>query len=252
VIGEAQRTVDTARARAAAAAEAARAGRDELVGSARTFADESVLVERKALSDLTTALYRRAAREVLDLVRPRRLPFSSHTATEADRDYLIALLSAGFEAAIDAGRRRVAADLLAKSRAADGAARTLAAALGADVVGDLQRAADDRIGLALSRVFDRARAYLRGFLEGGYIEAFFRNDVPRLELSEDAVYHALVRGAPDLDSELGEPLERAATDALLALARRLEHWGARVDVQAFDLEVGVGRALELAAARVGP
>ncbi|HSK02422.1 MAG TPA: dynamin family protein [Kofleriaceae bacterium] len=251
VIGEAQRTVDAARARAAAAAEAARAGAAELTGSARRFADETVLAERKALSELTSALYRRAAREVLDLVRPRRLPFSSHSATAADRDYLIALLSSGFEAAIDAGRRRVAAELLARSRAAEGAARTLAAALGADVVGDLQRAADDRIGLALSQVFDRARAYLRGYLEGGYVEAFFRNDVPRLELAEDAVFHALVRGAPDLDRELGEPLERAATDALLVLARRLDHWGALVDVQAFDLEVGVGRALELAAARVG-
>jgi tetratricopeptide (TPR) repeat protein/GTPase SAR1 family protein len=252
VIGEAQRTVDAARARAAAAADAARAGRDELIASARTFADDTVLAERKSLSDLTSALYRRAAREVLDLVRPRRLPFSSHTATDADRDYLIALLSAGFETAIDGGRRRVAADLLARSRAAEGAARTLSAALGADVVGDLQRVADDRIGLALSQVFDRARAYLRGFLEGGYVESFFRNDVPRLELAEDSVYHALVRGAPDLDRELGEPLERAATEALAALARRLEHWGARVDVQAFDLEVGVGRALELATAGVGP
>ena len=76
--------------------------------------------------------------------------------------------------------------------------------------------------------------------------------MPRLELSEDSVYHALVRGAPDLDRELGEPLERAAAEALAVLARRLEHWGARVDVQAFDLEVGVGRALELATVGVGP
>lgn len=251
VIGEATRTVDAARASAGAAAEAARAGRDELARSARAFANDTVLAERKVLSDQVTALYRRAAREVLDLVRPRRLPFSSHTATAADRDYLIALLSSGFEAAIEASRRRVAADLLSRSRTAEGAARTLAAALGADVVGDLQRAAEDRIGLALSQVFDRARAYLRGFLEGGYVEGFFRNDVPRLELAEDAVYHALVRGAPDLDREIGEPLERAATDALLVLARRLEHWGALVDAQAFDLEVGVGRALELAAVRAG-
>jgi len=251
VIAEAQRTVDAGRERAAAAATAARAGRDELLAKARTFADETVLPERTALSELTATLYRRAAREVLDLVRPRRLPFSSHTATEADRDYLIALLSSGFEAAIDASRRRVAADLLARSRAAEGAARTLSAVLAADVAGDLQRAADDRIGLALAQVFDRARAYLRGFLEGGYVESFFRNDVPRLELAEDSVYHALVRGAPDLDREIGEPLERAATEALQVLARRLEHWGARGDVQAFDLEVGVGRALELAAVRLG-
>jgi tetratricopeptide (TPR) repeat protein/GTPase SAR1 family protein len=250
VVAAAQRTIDDARARATAAIDAARAGSSELTTSARTFADQLVLAERKALSDHTASLYRRAAREVLDLVRPRRLPFSSHTATDADRDYLIALLSSGFDAAIEAGRRRVAGELLAKSRAAEAAARTLSAALAADVVGDLQRAADDRIGLALSRVFDRARAYLRGYLEGGYVEAFFRNDVPRLELAEDAVYHALVRGAPDLDRELGEPLERAASDALLVLARRLDHWGALVDAQAFELEVGVSRALELAAVRL--
>jgi len=250
IVTEAQRSTDAARDRAAAAAEAARAGRDELIASARTFAGASVLAERKALSEQTSALYRRAAREVLDLVRPRRLPFSSHSATAADRDYLIALLSSGFETAIEAGRRRVAADLLERSKTAESAARTLSTALGVDVLGDLHRTADDRIGLALSRVFDRARAYLRGYLEGGYVEAFFRNDVPRLELAEDAVYHALVRGAPDLDRELGEPLARAASDALTALAGRLDHWGAVVDVQAFDLEVGISRALEIAAARL--
>ncbi len=250
IVTEAQRSTDAARERASSAAEAARAGRDELIASARTFAGASVLAERKALSEQTSALYRRAAREVLDLVRPRRLPFSSHTATAADRDYLIALLSSGFETAIEAGRRRVAADLLERSKTAEAAARTLSTALGVDVLGDLHRTADDRIGLALSRVFDRARAYLRGYLEGGYVEAFFRNDVPRLELAEDSVYHALVRGSPDLDRELGEPLARAASEALTALAARLDHWGAVVDVQAFDLEVGISRALEIAASRL--
>ena len=250
VVGEAQQTVDATRDGAMAAAAAARAGRDELTASARQFAEATVISERKALSEQTAHLYRRASREVLDLVRPRRLPFSSHTATAADRDYLIALLSSGFETAIEDGRRRVAEDLLARSRKAEAAARTLSAALGTDVVGDLHRTASDRIGLALSRVFDRARAYLRGYLEGGYVEAFFRNDVPRLELAEDAVYHALVRGSPDLDRELGEPLARAASDALTALAARLDHWGAVVDVQAFDVEVGIRRALEIAAARL--
>ncbi len=249
-IGDAQRQIDAIRQTSTTASDAARTGRDTLFASARELSSAMVLAERKALSELTSTLYRRASREVLDLVRPRRLPFSSHTATAADRDYLIALLQSGFEAGIENGRRRVADDLLAKSRAVDGAARTLSAALGVDVIGDLQRAADDRIGLALSRVFDRARAYLRGYLEGGYVEAFFRNDVPRLELAEDSVYHALVRAAPDLDREIGEPLARAATDALTALARRLEHWGAVADVHAFDLEVGIGRALEVAAARV--
>ncbi|MBA2543032.1 MAG: dynamin family protein [Deltaproteobacteria bacterium] len=249
VVGEAQGLVDTARTRAATAGDAARAARDQLSAAAATFADEVVLAERKALSDHTATLYRRAAREVIDLVRPRRLPFSSHKATLADRDYLIALLQSGLDVAIEGGRRRVASDLLARSRALEPAARTLGQALGADVIGDLQRAADDRIGLALSRVFDRARAYLRGYLEGGYVEGFFRSDVPNLDLSEDAVYHALVKNAPDLDHELGDPLTRAAADALATLANRLDHWSAVVDVQGFDLEVGVGRALEIAAAR---
>src|SRR5207302_6286976 len=133
-------------ARTTAAADAARAGRDELAHASRRFALETVTAERKALSDATALLYRRAAREVLDLVRPRRLPFSSHTATAADRDYLIALLSSGFESAIESGRHRVAAELTARSRTAEAAARTLAAALGLDVVDDLRRAADDRIG----------------------------------------------------------------------------------------------------------
>ncbi|HMG58046.1 MAG TPA: dynamin family protein [Kofleriaceae bacterium] len=250
VVAEARTAVEALRAQAASGAEAARAGSVELRTAARTFAAGAVISERKALSEASTALYRRAAREVLDLVRPRRLPFSSHTATAADRDYLIALLSSGFDAAIDGGRRRVADELTRHARLAETAARTLSSALGVDVIGDLQRAADDQIGLALSRVFDRARAFLRGYLEGGYVEGFFRNDVPRLELAEDAVYHALVRGAPDLDRELGEPLARAATDALTALAHRLDHWAAVLDVHAFDIEVGVGRALEIAEARL--
>ena len=250
VVTEAEGSLDRGRSRATTAADAARAGRDRLAAAARELADDMVRTERKALADATATLYRRAAREVLELVRPRRLPFSSHTATTADRDYLIALLSSGFDSAIDASRRRVAAELASRAREAEVAARSLAAALGSDVAGDLERVAADRIGLALSRVFDRAHAYLRGYIHGGYVESFFRNDVPRLELAEDAIYHALYRASPDLDREIGEPLTRAGSDALDAIAARLEHWAAVVDVQAFDLEVGLGRALEIVGARL--
>jgi len=238
------------RHRAVEAADAARDARDELTASAQQFAREGVIGERKELSEQMALLYRRAAREVLDLVRPRRLPFSSHSATAADRDYLIALLASGFENAIEAGRRRVASELALRSRKAEAAAKALESALGFDIVGDLERVAADRIGLAMSRVFDRARAYLRGYLEGGYVESFFRNDVPRLELAEDSIYHALYRSAPDLDREVGDPLARAATDALSSLAARLDHWSAVVDVRTFDLEVGVVRALEIVGSRL--
>ena len=250
VVQEAQAVLAGSRQHAVQAADAARAARDELSASARQFAEGGVLGERKALSEQMALLYRRAAREVLDLVRPRRLPFSSHSATAADRDYLIALLASGFETAIETARQRVATELTLRSRTAETAARALEVALGFDVVGDLERVAADRIGLAMSRVFDRARAYLRGYLEGGYVETFFRNDVPRLELAEDAIYHALYRSAPDLDREVGEPLAHATTDALSALARRLDHWSAVVDVRMFDLEVGVVRALEIVATRL--
>ena len=250
VIGQAEATLAASRHQQSSAVSAARAGRDELLKQAREFASEAVVVERKELSDQMTALYRRAAREVLDLVRPRRLPFSSHTATAADREYLIALLSSGFESAIEGGRKRVAADLVRRSRSAEAGARALGALLERDVAGDLERVAADRIGLAMSRVFDRARAYLRGYLEGGYVDAFFKNDVPRLELAEDSIYHALYRSAPDLDLEIGEPLEKAAVEALSAIAARLDHWSSVADVQALDLEVGVARGLELASSRL--
>ncbi len=250
VVGEARTALDADRTRTSAASDAARAGRDDLLAATRKLDLELVLDERKALSEQATTLYRRAAREVIDLVRPRRLPFSSHTATAADRDYVIALLASGYESAIEAGRARVAKALAMRARMIEPAARAIAQASGRDVVGDLQRVAADQIGLALSRVFDRARAYVRGYLEGGYVEAFFRNDVPRLELAEDAVYHALVRGAPDLDRELSEPLIRAASDALTAIAERLDHWGAVIDVQAFDLDAGIGRALDIVSSRL--
>src|SRR5262249_16226067 len=123
-------------------------------------------------------------------------------------------------------------------------------ALNIDVTGDLERVAADQIGLAMSRVFDRSRAYLRGYIEGGYVDAFFRNDVPRLELSEDAIYHALYKSAPDVDRELGEPLARAAKGGGGAIGGGRDYWSAVVEVRGFDLEVGVGRALELVATQL--
>lgn len=243
VVAEASTGLEAARARAEAAAEVARQGRTTLDEATRTFLKTTILAERRALSEAVTALYRRAAREVIELVRPRRLPFSAHSATVADRDYLIALLEAGYDTAIEESRRRVTRELASRSAVLHEAATALGAAAGADARDDLARLAQDKIQLATAQVFDRARAYLRGFLEGGYVEAFFRNDVPRLELSEDAVYHALVRGAPDLDRDINAPLSRAAADVFAALARRLDYWSGVVEIGELDLQVGLGRTL---------
>src|SRR5204863_8443537 len=60
VVSEARASVDAVRSRASEAADAARAGRDQLLASARTFAGGGVLTERKALSEASTLLYRRA------------------------------------------------------------------------------------------------------------------------------------------------------------------------------------------------
>lgn len=247
VISLAETELSTTQTLARSAENAALQAKDQLRASAQGFANTEVLAARRSLSEALVLLYRRAAREVLDLVRPRRLPFASHSATTADREYVIALLASGFEAAIAEGRRRFATELHSLVRTTDQAARSLATVLGIDVVGDMERVAVDQIGLALARVFDRSHAYLRGYLDGGYVESFFRNDVPRLELAEDAIYHALYRSAPNVDKELGEPLAHAANDALTAIADRLAHWQSVTEVQALDLEVGVGKALEIAA-----
>src|SRR5690606_31079537 len=79
IVQDAQAVLTRERDRATEAADAARAARDELIASAHQFTRDGVIGERKELSEHMAMLYRRAAREVLDLVRPRRLPFSSHT-----------------------------------------------------------------------------------------------------------------------------------------------------------------------------
>jgi tetratricopeptide (TPR) repeat protein len=236
--------VEARRTRATDAAATARAASDALAAAMIELVDKVVATERRTLTEAATALYRRAAREVLELVQPRRLPFSQHTATVADRDYLISLLDAGFEATLAAGRRRVGDALAVRWKDATTAAAVLAAVVGPEVVDDVARVSHDRTQLALAQVFDRARAYLRGYLDGGSIDAFFRNDVPRLELAEDAVYHALIRGAPDLDREIAVPLARGGGDAIAAVAGRLDHWAGVADVLALDLDVSLVRNLE--------
>jgi tetratricopeptide (TPR) repeat protein len=237
-------SVEARKRRATDAAALARQASEGLDAATLDLIDRVVATERRTLAEAGTALYRRAAREVLDLVQPRRLPFAQHTATVADRDYLISLLDAGFEAFLAAGRKRVGDVLAARWQETAAATAALAQVIGAEVESDLARVATDRTHLALAQIFDRARAYLRGYLDGGSIDAFFRNDVPRLELAEDAVYHALIRGAPDLDREIAVPLARAGGEAIAAVGARLEHWAGVADVLALDLDVSLVRNLE--------
>ena len=229
--------------RATDASAALHGGASALAEACPAFIDDVVIRERAALQDAVTALYRRAAREVLELVRPRQLPFGSHSATPADRDYLIGLLDSGYEEALDRCRRAVVQVMHGHSNTAVAAIAGVAPVLGSNAVSDVARTAGDAVRLLEAQVFDPARAYLRGYVRGGYVANFFRHEVPRLELAEDAVYDALLHGSPDLDREIAVRLATAGTAAISVLAGRLSHWADVAGVMAYDLEVGVERAL---------
>jgi tetratricopeptide (TPR) repeat protein len=250
IIRDALAAAEVHHAAARDGAAAAQAAASTLASERAGFAARVLVPERTALAAGLTELYRTAAREVLELVRPRRAPFGAHSATAADRDYLRELLGHGGDRLLDAGRARVATALGEVWRKADAAARDIGAATGVDVAGDVARFAEAQAELALTRSFDRARAYQRGVLDGGAIDTFFRSDLARLELSEDAVFHALYRGAPDLDRELGEPLAVACGTAIQAVHARLEHWAAVADVRAWELAVSAQDLLDDVAAQL--
>lgn len=256
--------LDRARARVMQQVEIAGKYAGRLLGAAAevsraraAFIDDVVGRERATINKDVGELYRGAAQEMLELVRPRSLPFvGSHSATRADRDYLVSLLDGGYEAALTRSHRRVVSGLRARAAEAAKAAADLDGFLGGDPVGDVERTGADAMLLLEARVFTRCRSYLQGYLRGGYVDTFFRRDVPKLELNEDAVYHALFRDAPNLDEEIAVRLALAGTGVLDAIAARLEHWAGVVEVNAYDLDVGISRALDSIDARrrgaVGP
>jgi len=226
-----------------------RAAEQTRAASAR-FLEQSVTRERRKLGEAAALLYRGAAREVLDLVVPRRLPFGSHKASRADRDYLVSLLDGGFASILEQSRRRVDGEL----RAAGAEAIILARPDGAaadPALAEVERALSDSIHILDAQVYARTLAYLRGYLEGGMVDNFFRRDLPKLELVEDSVYHALYRDSPDLDAAIALPLAETGAQALDRVADRLGNLAERADVRAFDLEVGLARALDRLRVRLG-
>ena len=195
------------------------------------------------------ACLRVAAREVLALVRPRRLPFGSNQASPADRDYLIALLESGYDDILLASQTRVSAALESAKREAL-SALAVSEDLG-DAADDVSRTVGDAQRWVEAQVFARTAAFLRGYLRGGVVAEFFRRDLPKAELSEDAIYQALYRSSPDLDREIALPLAEAGITALDTLADRLDHFAQSAGVAVFDAEVGIELALEELSARLG-
>lgn len=207
------------------------AEREQVVAAQAGWDDAVVARERRALATEVAALYRRAAAEVIELVRPRQLPFGSHTAAVADRDYLVALLSDGYEAMLRAAAERVATDVRAVVREPTAAAAAIA---------------------TTTAPLAYARAYVAGYLAGGAIDQFFRAELPRLALEPDTVHHALFRAAPDLEPLVADPLARAGRAALAAAAATIDRAALAVEVDAYELAVALERPLAAAAERLAP
>jgi len=204
---------------------------------ARAPFERLVVAQREELRTRMADVYRTAAREVLELVRPRKLPFGSHQASRADRDYLISLLESGLGTALEPA----AAELERQLRElGETAARAVDDEdIGGDPGAELRRVVDEWGRWMTARVLERAQAYGQGYLRGGAVDRFFRDALPKLDLREDAVFHALFRDAPDVDGQIAEPLSAAARAALDALADYVDRLAAAADARAFDTEVGL-------------
>ena len=195
---------------------------------------------RKAILDGIAKLYEASAQEVLELVQPRRIPFGSHNTTVADRDYLLAILDDGYQ------------ELLAKAKAyfrpllRHSIQREPSSEIAPKTSVEIQHLLDEQLYLLDAEVIGSTASYLRGFLRGGYVDGFFRNDLPKLELSRDNVYHALFRGAPNLDKRLSthfSDLVGRSVDRVKTLLTKAEQ---RIELQLRSYEEGMQPMLEQA------
>ena len=180
----------------------ARAATDAAAPTPRDFAAESATLgrleqalrgaldgERIALRARMDEVYRRAALEVREFVRPRSWLFGDHRATAADEAFLAELLEDSVAAA------------LARTRAA-----LLTAMEGAPPRdGDALVAP---IAAAIDHAISQFLAYARGVIDGGAVPDFFRHQLPRLRLEIAAIRDALIRRAPDPEQALFTPLRR--------------------------------------------
>jgi len=180
----------------------ARGAADAAVSAARDFAAEGAALarleqalrgaldgERIALRARMDEVYRRAALEVREFVRPRSWLFGDHRATAADEAFLAELL----EDSVAAALARTRAALLAAME--DATARD-----GQPIV--------TAIVAAIDRAINQFLAYARGVIDGGAVPDFFRHQLPRLRLEIAAIRDALVRRAPDPEQALFAPLRR--------------------------------------------
>ena len=231
----ANKGLDSQSARSEALRTTARRAQESMI----RFVDQVVEHERSTISRDVGLLYRSAAREVLELVRPRKLPFGSHTAAQADRDYLLGLLDSGYEKVLWSSRFRSQESLQ------DMAQELLEpiAQLLDHSSHELSELVSEGLRLVEAEVFHSCLSYLRGFLRGGFVDHFFNVELGKLQLSEDAVYHALFRASPEIDAEISLPLASAGGRLLGDLASRLEDLANLAEVEAFEMDAGLQQAV---------
>ncbi|HET6611275.1 MAG TPA: dynamin family protein, partial [Kofleriaceae bacterium] len=191
IAGEARAIVDGEKQRVDTARDALAEAAAHIEDRASRFAAEVAEREKARIVREQGELLRRAAREILELVRPRRLPFSSHSATQADRDYLMSLLDDGYAALLSPARERTTGFVAEAGKLAGDATVAAAEVIGGEIAGDLEREAAEAATRVLAEAIGRATAFVRGYLRGGYVDDFFESALPKIELSEDAIYRAL-------------------------------------------------------------
>ena len=243
ILSRAQTRITDERTLAQTSATTLHNAADDLSEKLPAIIDDCVAQVRRQLNHATVELYRQAAQEVLQLVRPRQLPFGSHQAAPADRDYLIAFLDTGYETALAINRKLVVNAIQSYGLQASREIRKAVTTCRMEAIEDMDRSIRDAMQRTEANVFDRISFFLRGYVRGGYIDTFFRRTLAKIELSQEAVYQALIRDAPNIDTVITAPLVSQGTVALETIAERLKHWAAVADVQVYDCDVGIGKVL---------
>jgi hypothetical protein len=222
--------------------DTARGRLDDLLSEAADHLDPALLDrERAALHAATEQVYAQGAAEVLEFVRPRQWRLGQHQASAADRDFLMDLLLGGLGRQVsDASRQRMQAHL-------EQLGVLLRQGLGEALAGEalsplrpreaaLAQLVSERAALLRQQVYTRYLAFTRGYLQGGRVDHFFTQRLPRLELSEAAVLDALVADSVDLEAELLGPLHVFLLEAAAAVDRQLRELRGDVDLAGVELD----------------
>jgi hypothetical protein len=202
------------------------------------FSPTLIIHERQTLAHATDELYRSAAQEVLDFVRPRRWYFGEHRITAADRDFLLDLLLDNLQLMTKASFERVAQQIEQQALALETPLASLAALFGWESPGrglSILPLVHERLALLQHQVYARYGAFARGYLLGGRVDLFLSHKLPRLDLTLEPVYQALIADQVDLEQELLGPLTIWHQETTRQLQQHLERQ--RQEVQLLQLEL---------------